>query len=386
MTYPTEPPKEQVNPGILLADLTYAEVLESKKPVSNSTGYLVGGPDRRGANAMPPAMLWKLWQQDVQGSRKKLRPAVRDYFERTKHLERPPKPGADITIYGGNPSIFQEPLQFKETDMGLFDDLGGEVQKPVQARKNLNPPRFATSFTGMESFCQCPRKWAAEKYYKTVPYKETAATIWGNRGHKTAENYLLNGGASLDGIGGKWSNLKVEEECLPFVQKYCDAILRSGADKILVEHEICCTKDLVPCGWKDWNTVWFRFKGDVIVIKNRVLKYYDWKFGKVPDPRYANEEMPKQSEVAIALANLKYGDLFDTAEGTLIYVKESDPKSALHKDRVITKDDIPGIWSKIFAITNRMEQACESEVFQARSSGLCKAYCGDLTCPHNGLK
>lgn len=388
----------------LLHHLTYPEVLDSKIPVSDMRGYLVGGPDRKGANAVNQLKLWKVWQEDVQAAGRRhlaVPQYVTDYFQATKKFSAPPREPVEIKSFG---SSLDHPL-LKDDHEGLFDaygvpmedtlntlDLGmdlGMTHKPTIVPelsggytpaagrfplcegKLEKPPRLAFSFTAMEKFMQCPRAWAADKYYKAVPYQETEHTIWGNRVHTAAENYLRN---ALDG-----GVRPVEEECLPLVKRYCDFFLSMKGD-LHIEKEICCTKDLAPCGWKDWNTVWFRFKGDVLVIKDRRLIYADWKSGKKKDDFF-------QIEVAVALADLYFPDAFDTADGKLIFVKESDPKKAIvGLPKPITKADIPAIWEKIYAITNRMTEAWEHANFRMQTSGLCKAYCGDLSCIHNGKR
>ncbi|OHD24250.1 MAG: hypothetical protein A2Y38_19990 [Spirochaetes bacterium GWB1_59_5] len=380
-------PKEQKT--ALLHSLTFAEVIESKKSVADRRGYLVAGPDRKGANAILPASLWKTWQHDVQVAMANpgLVPVpvrVQEYFQRTKHLQSPPKPGTDINIYGSNPAMNSQDItdliqggNTLDIDLGMGTPTGVPVAPNPCQGVLAKPPRFATSFSGMESFLQCPFKFAAEKYYKTVPYEETVHTIWGNRVHKTAENYVLN---RLDG-----GTRPVEEECLALVKRYCDFFLSLPGAEIHVEQELCCTKSLKPCGWRDWNIVWFRGKGDLLVIKDRKLIIPDWKTGKVKNDIF-------QIEVMVALADLYHGDKFDTADGRLIFVKEPDPKKAmvgLPKEiypNGVTKADIPKIWEKIFAITNRMEQAWETANFRVQSNGLCWQYCGNLHCVHNGRR
>ena len=399
-------PPERTAPAtaILLHTLIFPEVLESKKPVSDRCGYLVAGPDRKGANAVPPVTLWRTWQRDVQTAT--LRPGawpvpakVQEYFQRTKHLQSPPKGDLQVEVYGSAPSILKEDLVFDDLtpetcgldtpttaytdmnpggttpmnlDLGLnLDALIASAPQVLTKKRLLDPqPHFATSYTGMTEFQLCARKWAASKYFKTVKYVESEAMADGNRGHKTAENYLLN---------AQGKSLPVDPTYLPKVKRYCDHFIKSGA-KILVEQEMCCTKDRKPCGWWDNKIVHIRGKGDVLMIKDRKLNYADWKFGKVKDD-------PFQVEVMVALADLHYGDEFDEADGKLIFVKEADPAKALvGLKKPITKADIPGIWDRISEITDKMEIACRDEVFPCSPNFLCKGYCDDFTCHHNGRR
>ena len=383
-------PPERTAPAasVLLHTLTFPDVLESKKPVSDRCGYLVAGPDRRGANALPPVNLWRTWQRDVQTAT--LRPGawpvpakVQEYFQRTKHLQSPPKGDLQVEVYGSVPSGQTEPLVFNDLepqeeilnldlDLGLnLDALVASAPQVLAKKRLIDPqPHFATSYTGMTEFMLCARKWAASKYFKTVKYVESEAMADGNRGHKTAENYLLN---------AQGKSLPVDPTYLPKVKRYCDFFIRSGAT-IHVEKELCCTKDKKPCGWWDNKIVHIRGRGDVLAIKDRKLNYIDWKFGKIKDD-------PFQVEVMVALADLHLGEQFDEADGKLIFVKEADPAKALvGLKKPITKADIPGIWDKIDCITDRMEIACRDEVFPCTPNFLCKGYCDDFTCHHNGRK
>lgn len=378
-----QPPKDQQK-GLLLHTLTFGELADSKKSVTDRRGYLVAGPDRKGANAINPLTLWRTWQHDVQCAIAvpgviTVPARVQEYFQRTKHLQTPPKPGTDISVYGSNPAMNRETIVFEETDLlqggsTLDIDLGMDLNNigtPAARKRIVDPqPHFATSYTGITEFMLCARKWAASKYFKTVKYVESPAMADGNRGHKTAENYLLN---------SQGKNLPVDPAYLPKVQRYCDFFIKSGA-KLLVEQEMCCTKDRKPCGWWDNKIVHIRGKGDVLTIKDRKLNYFDWKFGKIKDD-------PFQVEVMVALADVHFGDEFDTADGKLIFVKESDPKKALvGLPKPITKADIPGIWDRIAEVTDRMEIACRDEVFPCTPNFLCKGYCDDFTCHHNGRK
>ena len=389
-------PKEQK--VLLLHHLTFPEVLTAKKGVSNMQGMLVGGPDRRGANAIHPSHLWLNWQRDVgaaldSGS---VPDNVADFFHRTRGLTSPPK-GNDASVYGSavnplNPLRDQRPLQQSiETvlemsamrahvniepqgdptvlDLGLNLDALGAAPITPATKKLTNPPRFACSYSQMQSFLTCPRKWAAEKYFKSLKWVESEAQRQGNVAHKILENYLK--GLPLT---------DAEKTLLEPWKKYPNMILAvvSAGGKLRVEHEICFKKDRSPCGWWDNNTVWFRSKSDVFVVKDRVLHYFDWKHGRTkPDTM--------QIRFAIACADLAFGDEWDTATGKLVFLKEKDPKQAVQGlEKPITKADIPAIWAELYAITNRMESAWETETFRMQSSGLCRQYCGDKTCPHCG--
>ena len=128
-------PREQKT--LLLHMLTFPEVLASKKPVSDACGYLVAGPDRRGANALHPAKLWPLWRRDVAAAGMKAPASVRDWFARTSHLTQAPK-GDDLTIYssGAAPSIFEAEIISGGNVIDLEALTGGTVA-PVPATQSI---------------------------------------------------------------------------------------------------------------------------------------------------------------------------------------------------------------------------------------------------------
>jgi hypothetical protein len=391
----------------LLHQLTYPEAVNSKIAVCDMRGYLVGGPDRKGAQALPATALWETWNKDlaVAASREGAVPdRVAEYSVLLSGLTRPPKAGEPLfddhhagckacadhigtsakecnTRRGvgelnktGVAPAFAAVVEAAHPglDLGMDFALGDSapVLPPAAGRgKLLNPPRFTCSYSQIQSFLTCPRKWAAEKYFKTLQWTESEAQRQGNVAHKILEDYLK----------GKPLTPPQQELLAPW-KKYPDLMLTAvdaGAE-LMVEHEICFKKDQSLCGWWDNNVVWFRSKSDVFLIKDRVLRYFDWKHGRTkPDTM--------QIRFAIACADLAFGDKWDTAMGKLIFLKEKDPQLAVQGlDQPITKADIPGIWAELFGITNRMESAWQAETFRMQNSGLCRQYCGDKTCPHCG--
>lgn len=359
-----------------LHTLTYPEVLESKVAVCCSRGVLWGGPDRRVFNAA----LWLAWQDEVAVIAKTERckeipKHVHEYFQATKGLRSAPKeplyPTTQSLIDGkGIPGLDGVPYG--------PEAIPGETgtQTMMQPAKKLleNPPRFATSYSGMKDFLNCPAKWAASKYFKTLPYIEGPEAKWGNRAHLAFENFLKG----IDTPEDRGIVTEVGGE------KYLGAILlaqKNGA-QLFVERELCFTKDLKQCGWKDWDTVWFRFKGDVILLQGNKATYVDWKTGKRFSKRGDDQADLFQVEVAWAVISLYHPEI-EEFNGRLIYLQEQEPAKAV-VGAALKREDLQRIWKKIFDITGRMEQAWETENFRMQTSGLCRAHCGHKGCPHEG--
>lgn len=298
-----------------------------------------------------PKSLWLAWQRDVQIASRTpdmVPQHVVDYYQDTKHLGRPPQPG-DVVLRTGK------------------DLMVAPQYNHTEASKPSGKPLFAISYTGMTTFQQCPAKWAAEKWFKTVPYEEGEAQAWGNRVHLAMENYLQGTHTPAD------KQLLVDNGWEKYPQLILQQVEKAGAD-LFVEKEICVTQLLQPCGWKDWNTVWFRNKADVLIKKLSKLKYFDWKTGKRKEDEF-------QMEVTWAIAAQHFPDV-EEFDGKLIFLSDPNPVFSLPKP--LTRDDLTGIWDRIHAIHDRMLKAAQSGIFQEKSSGLCKKYCGNTACIHCG--
>ncbi len=328
--------------------MTYPAFAASKQPVIDLTGHLIGGPDRKNDDERTK---WVAWQKAVKLAGEKLlvTPDVMDYFQKTKHLAHPPKSG-DLDVFGKH-----------EIDVPKED-----VIKPFKK------PRFTWSYTSLQEFLTCPAQWAAKRYFKTIKDVESEAMRWGNIIHATAEHYLKS---KLD---QPHKLNEINKDALPLVQKYCDAILASGAE-IHVEREFCFTEKFVPCGWRDWDTVWVRGKGDVLAKKNEKLLIADWKSGK-------RKEDFLQLRLFAVLAALTPG-FEDVTEfdPRFIFLKEPDPKKAvLRLPEPIKRSELKPVLAEILGHVRRMEEAWRTEVFIARRNGLCKNWCANTDCAHCG--
>lgn len=229
-------------------DMIFPELIkENASPVVDLQGRLIAGPDRRYDS---PMMKWQMWKKAVEFA-DKIEPVhhkIKMYYEKYKHLSRPPKEGEEVI----------PPVQ---------EGVSVSLTKPFKA------PRFTWSYTSLQEFLTCPAQWAAKRYYKTIVEKESEAMRVGNLIHATAEHYLKAK------IGEPHDVNQINPDYLPMVQPYCDAIRAAHAAgaEVYVEHEFCYTSNFTPCGWKDWNTVWVRGKGDVLIKNGNKLSIADWK-------------------------------------------------------------------------------------------------------------
>lgn len=205
---------------------------------------------------------------------------------------------------------------------------------------------FSWSYSALNKFENCPKNYAAEKFYCTVPFIETEALKWGSRVHKAAELFL-------QGIN------PMDDEALEPVEGYTTAMMRSGW-KIEAELEVALTRKLTSINWFS-KAAWFRAKIDVILsdYEKTTAKQVDWKTGKVKDD-------PDQLRICSAALStirphIKY------FEGRFIFTAHK----VISKPIILTKDDIPGVWQEVLPRVHRMEEAWATENFPAKPSGLC---------------
>ena len=215
------------------------------------------------------------------------------------------------------------------------------------------------SFSKAKAFEQCPKQFYHEKILKQYPVEETDAMRYGTEFHKACEDYIKS------------------EAPLPkkfdFIQQTLDALNEKRGIK-MCEQKLGLTADLEPCGFFD-KRVWFRGIADLVIIDvlTGVAWVIDYKTGK--SLKYADKGQLELMALIVfkhypQITRVKAGLLFVIAKGLVKEEYEIDSESNL--------------WEKWLGIYGRMEKAFESDVWNRRTSGLCKRHCPVLECAHNG--
>lgn len=375
---------------IFAHEITYHELAAAKVAVVTLSGEMIGGPDRKSESE---SWKWKEWQMAIKDAfkdPKAVPPRVMDYYQATKHLSRPPQHGdkaidqkgwlidepamrdgilhalgaKGVNIHVESKRVGAMPSLVTSDELNTLLNNGGHI-KPFKS------PRFTWSYTSLQEFLTCPAQWAAKRYYKTLVEKESEAMRVGNMIHATAEHYLKSK------IGQTFKQSQIHSAYLPMVQRYCDALLASGAE-LHVEKEMCFDKAFKPCGWKDWDTVYVRSKGDVLAKKGNKISILDWKSGK-----YKEDFLQLEMFAVFAALTPEFKDVQEF-DPKFIFIKEAAPKNILRLPQPIQRSELKGILGKIIAIVRRMEAAWESETFPCRKNGLCRNYCANTDCTHCG--
>ena len=219
---------------------------------------------------------------------------------------------------------------------------------------NAKGKPFSWSYTALNDFEGCPARYAASRFYCTVQFQETEATLWGSRVHKAAE-------LTIKGIDHK------DPEAYAPVAPYVQAMKASG-HILEAETEITLTEDLTLTGWFAKNA-WLRCKLDVVITKQTsyTAVCVDWKTGKVKD------DLDQLKLCAAALSVTRPG--LTAFEGRYVWTKYKQVTSM----PAISVANIPQVWENILPRVARMQTAWDTETFPARPTRLCP-YCQVNNC------
>jgi hypothetical protein len=232
----------------------------------------------------------------------------------------------------------------------------GAGDSPVQV---LEKP-FAWSWTQLENFENCPRRWWLETWTKRVPYVQNDAARWGDVCHKALDKRLGPDKIPLP------ANVKhLEAFALPV------EVAEASGCKLVTEQKLAVTEGWAPTTyfakdtWCRAQTDWTLERGDKIVIG-------DWKTGK---PKEGSDQL--RLAAALALAHRPH---IQEARISFVWIGENraEPTSAR-----ITRDELPAVRASFLPRIKRMTDAVEADHFPPKPSGLC-GWCsvGPKNCEH----
>lgn len=215
------------------------------------------------------------------------------------------------------------------------------------------------SFSKLKAFEQCPKQFYHEKVLKQYPVQETEAMMYGTAFHKACEDYIGNAIPIPEKFG--------------YVRGLLE-ILNAKAGEKRCEYKLGLTADLEPCDFSAEN-VWFRGIADLLILNHEEGSAYviDYKTGK--SAKYADKGQLELMSLAVfahfpTITKVRAALLFVVANASVMESYKTDDKSAL--------------WGKWIGKYKQMEQAFDNNVWNAKTSGLCRQHCPVLECPHNG--
>jgi hypothetical protein len=227
------------------------------------------------------------------------------------------------------------------------------------------PTRRHWSYSALNNFTNCPRKFHAYEIAKTVKEPENPAMLEGKRVHDAMAAYISKG-------------KPLPAEYRHYRQRADDCIGGGGA-KVLTEHKMGCTFHLEPCQFFDRNkTVWLRTIADLLVIRGDSALSIDWKTGKEPNPYY--EMLPPNFQLrCTAVCIFLHFPQVNYIESGYVYLN-ADTTYDFTMDRSDLKEFIP----QMYEYAGVLNRAVQKNYFPPRPSGLCKKHCAVSTCEYWG--
>lgn len=215
----------------------------------------------------------------------------------------------------------------------------------------------AWSYSALDAFETCPRRYYETKVAKTVQEPQTEATLWGNRVHKALELYLTQRKPLPSGMEG--------------FQDTADTVVRRAeGGKVSAEQKMALTKAFKPTTWFGGD-VWVRGITDFTIEKGGAAFIGDWKTGK-PNPNSAQLRLT----AAMTFAHKPYIQRITNA---FLWLKDG---SVTHE--TFTREDVPAIWQEFMPRVQRLECAIAEKKFPPKPGGLCRKWCPVTSCEHNG--
>lgn len=214
------------------------------------------------------------------------------------------------------------------------------------------------SYSSLDAYNTCPRRYYLTKVAKLVKEPQTEATISGNEVHKALENH----------VGGS----------APLPEKYNS--YRDIANKVklttgkkLLEYKFGLTRGLKPTEFfaKD---AWVRGVLDVCIVRPKEAIVLDWKTGK---RKIDHEQLRLFAGAALCL--WPYVEKVKTG---YVWLKSGELDT-----QEFTPEDKTPIFQDFAANVHRLESSAKEDKWPARPSGLCRQWCpvGRQNCEHCGV-
>jgi CRISPR/Cas system-associated exonuclease Cas4 (RecB family) len=215
----------------------------------------------------------------------------------------------------------------------------------------------AWSYSRLNNYETCPKKFWHESVRKDVPFEESEAMRYGKMVHKALELRV-----------GKGKPLPLH---LRYLDKYAKVLAESKGDK-LTEQQLAIDSDFNPCSWFAKET-WCRAILDLAIVNGTHAVVFDYKTGKISSDF-------TQLRLAAVLLMLHMPEI-QTVDLAYLWTKD---KKITRYDVTLTRDDIKRVVLELMPRLKKYEKAHRMESFPARPGYLCKSWCPVKTCPYHG--
>lgn len=212
----------------------------------------------------------------------------------------------------------------------------------------------AWTFSQLDSFETCPRKYYLIRVAKAVKDPPNEYNKWGDEVHKALE-YRIKDGTPLPEGMTQWEPLMAKIDRMPGVK--------------VTEREFSLDRNFQPTDWKD---AWTRGKADLDITHGTKGAVYDYKTGK--------RKLTDQLKLYAAYKMCYSPELEQVTTG---FVWLKDKKVDIE---VVTREELPAIWQKFMPTVRKLESAYERDAWPPRPNGLCKNYCPCTGCEFHGKR
>jgi len=216
---------------------------------------------------------------------------------------------------------------------------------------------FAWSFSALDSFRTCAKKYYHEKVKKDFVEPIGEHLIWGNRVHAAMAKRIETGVPLPEGMK-QW-------------EKWVDWAMTHYPRKMYVEQKLAVTNELKPCKYFDRDVdPWFRTVADVISLNGKTARLIDWKTGKVKES--------DQLSLGAAVVFIHYPEV-EQVTSSFVFLKDD-----VKLEEAFTRTSIPAICTRSLPGVIALHNAIRTDVWPANPSGLCVAHCSITSCPYYG--
>lgn len=213
----------------------------------------------------------------------------------------------------------------------------------------------AWSYSSLDTFEQCPRKWY-HKYILKEKEPESEAIRHGNAVHKALENRIK--GTPLPEAFMRYNPMAESIVCA----------LQKGM-KVFTELKMGLTSSMQPCAFFGGD-VWGRSAADVILKQEDVAIVFDWKTGK------KREKATQLSTLSLFM--FKHFPTVNKITGVNLWLEPGDVGTPY----TFTRAQEPALWAEQFKKIQAVEKAAAAEKFVEMPGTLC-AYCPVKSCQFN---
>lgn len=214
---------------------------------------------------------------------------------------------------------------------------------------------MAWSFSALQSYETCPKKYWHVSLKKDVKEPPNEAGVYGQAAHGHFEHRLL------------------KDKPLPLDLRHHETMLAKFANapgEQMGEQKLALNEKLELTGYFD-KDVWVRSIIDYVRTKGTHMIVVDWKFGK-------RKEDFDQIDLAVAMMFIAMPEI-ETATGMYYWAKEK--KFDVQK---YTRQDAPAIWNELLPRVEELEEAKRTTTFPPKPGFLCKNWCWVDSCPYKG--